>query len=291
MSENSVGLIPVLYGKEGLAPDTMRSYWRDVHGVFVSGHLGPSSYRQVHFDTYAPEFWSSEAVERSLPRGKQISGIAEFIFPSKQRRGAWENSVGPFADSDDGNVFSRSAAYTVSSGGFRDLKRSEEQPEFDEKSVRMIAMLQAREPGGDFQRYLVDVLAPGIARSQSVTDVHVVSLDPYRVPDWLDANPGGADRSLKADEQHHAIIEIVFASEDRRIEFFSGDFADLEGEFSDRISVIHAYRAIGAYTLISGSNVTMSGWLGSNSARLVRETDAANVRAALANHNLSRRDA
>lgn len=286
MIENALGLIPVLYGKDSLRPDVMRSYWRNVHGIFVSKHVGPSSYRQVHFHDYVPDFWASDVVNRVLPGRRSISGIAEFVFPTEARMRAWEKSSGPFADSDDGNVFSRSAAYTVSAGGFRDLKRSVDQPECDETRIRMIAMLVARAADSAFQSYLVERLAPGFAQSDAVTDVRATSLDPYEVPDWLDGQ--SADRSLRADEQHHATMEIVFQDEAARSRFFADEFPNLADEFAQQVSTVHAYRAIGAYTLIDDSEVTMSGWLGGNSAQLVRETNAANVRALLSKYNRAR---
>ena len=151
MLEESLGLMPVLYGKESLSRETMRAYWRDIHGVFVAKHFGPSSYRQLHFADYDNAVWGSDSVSRALPGSRSISGIAEFIFPTAPRMRAWEVSSGPFASSDDGNVFSRSAAYTISPGGIRNLKGFANVKEFDESSVRVFAMLHAKEPGEAFK--------------------------------------------------------------------------------------------------------------------------------------------
>jgi hypothetical protein len=252
----------------------------------VAAHLGPSRYRQLHFEAYDPAVWPNEAVSKELAEERQLGGIAEFVFPTSEARRSWENSVGSFADADDGNVFRRSTSYTVSAGGFSEAS-TQPPSDSDEISWRIFVMLKAAGEIENFKGYLRGTFLPKLAASDCTKHAQLTLLDPYDVPDWIDSE-AGVDRTLRPDEQHQALLEIVFKDRSGQDRFFGQEFPVMEEEIARHVNEIHAYKVKGAYTHIADTRMTLTGWLGAERAKLVAEVGAKNIVANLAQANSER---
>jgi hypothetical protein len=289
MVDRCVGVVPVLYRKDDLAPDLFSRYWREIHGVFVANIEGPSQYRQLHLAHLDPGFWENEAVSREFPADQQLAGIAEFKFPDSNRRNAWLGAVGKFAYTDDGNLFRRSASYLVGDSGFHCAKGPANGPREDERSFRLLAMLKAANShSGEFREYLLTGFDGLCAESPMVLDMQVTILDPQQLPEEDFGRSMKVGRVLSADERYQAIVELVFDGETGWRSFFAEGFKRAQRQFVAHVRQVHAYRVAGVYTLIDDSKLTLSGWLGHDRAQLVSDVGAENILAALEDANATR---
>ena len=288
MLENAVGSVPVLYRRRDVSFEDFSSYWRDVHGVFVAGFLGPSRYRMLHFAPYDPDLWDNDAVGRDLAEPRHLGGIAEFVFPNDISRFKWLNTVGTFADADDAIVFRRSTSYSVSQNGFLASKELDKQSDADETGTRVFAMFKAATPQEAFRGYMTDVLSPALAACSGVAHAQITLYDRYETPSREFLGGAEVERFLAPDEQHQATLEILFKDHLALGHFFGSHWPKLQHEFAAHVAQVHAYRVKGAYTLIRDGKLTLAGWLGGTRANLVRRVNAMNIIEALSAANAQR---
>jgi hypothetical protein len=112
--------------------------------------------------------------------------------------------------------------------------------------------------------------------------------DPFQPPEGQYDETSEADHALSVDEQHHAMIELVFNGEPARQGYFKSEFKQLQDEFAAHVRQVNAYRIRGAYTLIKESRVTLPGWLGRDRAQIVWDVGAENIITRMNNVNQAR---
>jgi hypothetical protein len=289
MLDQSLGSIPVLYRRRDVSPEDFSRYWRDVHGVFVAQFLGPCRYRMLHFEAYDPLLWRDDAVDRNLVDERQLGGVAEFIFSNETDRQMWLSTVGSFADADDAVLFRRSTSYSVSKKSFLAFKKNYQNPDVDEGSTRIFAMLKANIPGENFRTFISEIFGPALGASAAVLHSQFTLYDPYHAPVREFFGGEEVERFLRPDEQHQGTAEIIFKDESALQQFFELEFPHLQRGFADHVERVHAYRVKGAYTLLDEGEMTLAGWLGASRAELVRKVNAENIVANLRAVNAERR--
>lgn len=280
MFARSLGVVPVLYRKDGVGFEDFSTYWSDVHGTFVALVEGPTRYRQIHFQAYDPRTWRSDAIAKDLPEGRELGGIAEFIYPNADALRAWQASVGAFADADDPNVFGRSASYTASPGT---ITTGPDAPALG--GIHLAVMLKAAGSRDALASFLKSDFIPGCAAASGVRFAQAIFLDRYQTSAAPLAE-GEIDRSLKPHEQHDAVLDLAFADEAAMEAFFTHTLPTLG--FEQHVGLVNAYRAACLHVLIDNGRVTLAGWLGSKRAALVERVGAENISAALDRLNQDR---
>ncbi len=287
MENALVGIVPVLQRRADVAPAAFSAYWRDIHGVFVSTLPGPLRYTQYHLLHQLEGAWNGSAQAAPRKREEQLSGLAVFVFPSSDAKRRWERSVSEFADADDGNVFSRSASYSVSQGGFIKAEELAVHYNVENAEAHLLVMFKAKD-GVEIDQLIHGEL-PSLAReSGTVRLIRTILLNPFCKSKRVENTNPRADRSLDAHEIHDAIVEHAFFNSAAQAKFFADHYPILAAKLERSISRIDVYPVETAQELISEGSVTLSGWLGRDRAALIGEVAADNIIADLGVFNARR---
>jgi hypothetical protein len=276
--EAKVTFYVLLWKRKSINLETFDDYWRDVHGPVCARLPGQFQYWQFHVGhNVGGIFPEVEGVDYNTAEQDQFDGIAELTFRSVADRQIWFDASTILMD-DEHNIFSKGIGYVTEPDNSKTYVDGIDigNPNGDMDIIKFHVMVR-QVPGvstADFRRYMTNIFAANIMRSNKVLKFRLHLLEP---PDVSRPDAAGVAHSEPPESQYQAAFEIAFRNNlDMETFFASHEYAEAVRNQASYVKQVCPFPERDTYTFVYDGYITLPGQRGSSTAELITTTGATN---------------
>lgn len=269
--------------RKGISLQLFDDYWRDVHGPLCARLPGQYQYWQHHIGHNKGGIWPEtfKEIKYDLEDEFQFDGIPELTFRNMDDLQSWFNAAGILM-ADEHNVFSKTVGYVALPGNSKTYVDG--LPVGDPNGgpgpvvvkLHVLVKKAHRVSVEEFRRYMRDVFAPAIVKSDLVLKFRLHLLEEHDNTDKLPPAEGVSHQEALED-QYQAAFEIAFQNRlDMEWFFASEEFAQAIKDQPRYVRQICTYPERDSYTFVYNGKMTLAGQRGSSTAALITSVGATN---------------
>jgi len=276
------------FKRKDLTDATFFGYWKEVHGTYVAAVPYSSGYRQVHFKDARDGLWPDMGSGKYPPPQRATCGFAYFSFASKKAHEDQSRVNRDFAEKDHFNMFQTADdVYRIRQKiHFREDNQAQKQ---QADGFNIICLFKTTQDTPGTTKFLVDTLCSGLAGLSSVNSVELSLFDTDISADVADDEPSSIHASTSDTGCYSGMLEIALDSHTAWHSEVAQALLCMQLDIERHIETIHAWQLRESIWYVKDGNMTLSGMLGQERARLVNEIGAQNIIAMLTKINAERR--